>query len=181
MSQDQEYQTGNICWRTSARMGYRVECQETGNLSRKGEFWNHGKFVHSELKPKQKAEVNWQLLAESDAAEESQQQQQQKGMNRGNQRPIKQGGSIEVVDRYVAEDIYLEKQVTFRVSSYTGSNKQCWSWDIDGSVAKMDPDLTNKNKDRRPRLRNRQWELAVVWRRPLMKNPSERNSVPFIQ
>lgn len=46
---------------------------ETGNLSRKGVL-NHA--VCPELKPKQKAEVNWQLLAESDAARKPQQQQQ---------------------------------------------------------------------------------------------------------
>lgn len=37
---------------------------------------------------------------------------------------------------------------------------------IDGSVAKMDPDLTNKDQKRR--LRDKKCDLAVVWRRPLM-------------
>ena len=68
MSQDQGYQTSNNSWRTSARLGCRVECQETGNLSWK-RVLSHA--VCPELKPKQKAEVSRQLLAERNVIEES--------------------------------------------------------------------------------------------------------------
>ena len=49
-------------------MGCRVECQETGNLSWKGVL-SHA--VCQELKPKQKAEVSRQLLAERNVREKT--------------------------------------------------------------------------------------------------------------